>query len=132
VPTIDAAIDIDMGRDSRAIATLKAAAPYELGSGGGTFINYLYPAYVRGDAYLRERDGKAAADEFRKLVDHPGIMVNFITGSLEYLELGRAYAMAGEPVQARAAYREFFARWSGADADVPVLEQAKKEYAQLG
>ena len=132
VPTIDAAIDIDMGRDSRAIATLKAAAPYELGSGGGTFINYLYPAYVRGDAYLRERDGKAAAGEFRKLVDHPGIMVNFITGSLEYLELGRAYAMAGEPVQARAAYREFFARWSGADADVPVLEQAKKEYAQLG
>ena len=130
--TIDAAIDIDAGRDSLAVTTLEAAAPYELGSGGGTFINYLYPAYVRGDAYLREHDGKAAAAEFSKLVDHPGIVVNFVTGSLAYLKLGRAYTMAGEPAQARAAYRQFFALWSSADADATVLEQAKKEYAQLG
>jgi hypothetical protein len=131
LPTIQAAIDIGTGRNSRAIATLQAAAPSELGN-GGTFIAYLYPAYVRGDAYLGEHDGKAAATEFRKLVDHPGIMVNFITGSLEYLQLGRAYVMAGQRAQARSAYGEFFARWKGADADVPVLQQARKEYAQLG
>ncbi|HEX5209916.1 MAG TPA: hypothetical protein VFW10_19240 [Steroidobacteraceae bacterium] len=131
LPTIEAAIALDAGHASRAITALQAVAPNELGN-GGTFIAYLYPAYMRGQAYLHERDGKAAVTEFRKLVDHPGIVINFITGSLEYLELGRAYAMAGEPVHARAAYREFFARWSGADADVPVLQQAKKEYAQLG
>lgn len=131
LPTIEAAIAIDAGHDARAITTLAAAEPSELGN-GGTFIAYLYPAYLRGQAYLRERHGKAAVTEFRKLIDHPGIMVNFITGSLEYLELGRAYAMAGELIQARAAYREFFARWSAADADIPVLEQAKREYAQLG
>jgi eukaryotic-like serine/threonine-protein kinase len=131
LPTIEAAIAIDAGHASRAITALQAVAPNELGN-GGTFIAYLYPAYMRGQAYLRERDGKAAVTEFRKLVDHPGIMINFLTGSLEYLELGRAYAMAGELAQARAAYRDFFARWSGADADIPVLAQAKKEYAQLG
>lgn len=131
LPTISAAIDIDAGHNARAIKTLEAAAPNELGN-GGTFIAYLYPAYMRGQAYLRERDGKAAVTEFRKLVDHPGIMINFVTGSLEYLELGRAYAMAGDPARARAAYREFFGRWSGADADNAVLRQAKKEFAQLG
>ena len=131
LPTIDAAIDIDVGRDSRAITTLQAAAPNELGT-GGTAITYLYPAYMRGNAYLHEHDGKAAAAEFRKVIDHPGIMVNFITGPLAYLQLGRAYAMAGDPTQARSAYREFLAIWHGADADVPVLKQAKKEYAQLG
>ena len=131
LPTIDAAIDIDAGHNARAITALEAAAPNELGT-GGTFIAYLYPAYMRGQAYLRERDGKAAVAEFRKLVDHPGIMINFITGPLAYLQLGRAYAMAGESAQARSAYREFFAIWHGADADIPVLEQAKKEYARLG
>lgn len=129
LPTIEAAIDIDAGRDAQAITALKVTAPWELGN-GGTFISYLYPAYVRGDAYLRERDGNDAAAEFRKLVDHPGIMVNFITGSLVYLQLGRAYAMGGESSRARAAYRQFFALWRGADADAPVLKEAQKEYAR--
>jgi hypothetical protein len=70
--------------------------------------------------------------EFRKLVAQPGIVVNFITGSLMYLQLGRAYGMSGQPARARAAYRRFFALWSGADAGMPVLEQARKEYAKLG
>lgn len=131
LPTVHAAIDIDTGRDSRAIAALAATAPWEQGT-GGTFIAYLYPAYMRGNAYLRQHDGKAAAAEFRKLVGQPGIMMNFITASLMYLQLGRAYDMAGEPAQARAAYRRFFTLWSGADADIPILEQARQEYAKLG
>jgi hypothetical protein len=130
LPTVDAAIDIDNGRDQHAITALEVAAPCEQGT-GGTFIAYMYPAWMRGDAYLHQHNGNAAAAEYRKLVGQPGIMVNFITGSLMYLQLGRAYGVAGEPVQARAAYRKFFALWRGADA-VPVLEQARKEYAQLG
>ena len=129
LPTVDAAIDIDAGRDRRAISTLEVALPCEQGN-GGTFIAYLYPAYVRGDAYLHRHDGKAAAAEFRKLVGQPGIVMNFITASLTYLQLGRAYGVAGEPAQARAAYRRFFALWSNADPDVPILKQAKSEYAR--
>jgi tetratricopeptide (TPR) repeat protein len=131
LPTVEAAIDIDTGHDQSAIKTLEVAAPCESGN-GGTFIAYLYPAYVRGDAYLHEHDGRAAAAQFRKLVGEPGIMLNFITGSLMYLQLGRAYGMSGQPARARAAYRSFFALWSGADAGIPVLEQAREEYAKLG
>jgi serine/threonine protein kinase/tetratricopeptide (TPR) repeat protein len=130
LPTINAAIEVDKGNSSQALMDLEAAAPYELGL-AGTFINYIYPAYVRGQAYLQAHNGAAAAAEFQKLVEHRGIVGNFVTGALVRLQIGRAYAMAGDSGKAKAAYQEFFAIWKDADPDVPILKEAKAEYAKL-
>ena len=97
----------------------------------GTQLNYLYPAYERGQAFLLAHNGTAAAAEFQKLLDHRGILVNFVTGSLAHLQIGRAEAMAGDTAKAKAAYQEFFTLWKDADPDVPILKQAKAEYAKL-
>ncbi len=128
--TIDAAIELNNGNSTEALKDLQAAAPYELG-GAGTFINYLYPAYVRGQAYLLARNADAAAAEFRKLLNHSGIVSNFVTGALAHLLLGRAQAMAGETAKSKAAYQDFFTVWKDADPRIPLLAQAKQEYAQL-
>jgi eukaryotic-like serine/threonine-protein kinase len=130
LPTINAAVDLNKGNASQAVVDLEAAAPYELGL-AGTFINYLYPAYVRGQAYLAERNGTAAAAEFQKLLDHRGIVGNFVTESLAHLQIGRAYAMAGDTAKAKAAYQEFFTLWKDADPDIPILKEAKAEFAKL-
>jgi eukaryotic-like serine/threonine-protein kinase len=130
LPTINAAIDLNKGNSSQAAVDLEAAAPYELG-GAGMFINSAYPAYVRGQAYLLEHNGPAAAAEFQKLLDHRGIVANFVTGSLAHLQIGRAYAMAGDTAKAKAAYQDFFTLWKDADPDIPILKEAKAEYAKL-
>jgi len=126
LPTINAAIALDGGNSSQAKVDLEAATPDELGVAAN-----LYPAYVRGQAYLLERNGIAAAAEFQKLLDHRGIVVNFVTGSLAHLQLGRAYAMAGDTAKARAAYQDFLTLWKDADPDIPILKLAKAEYARL-
>ena len=121
------------GRDlSKSLAGFLSpvAFPYELGQ-AGTFINYVYSAYVRGQAYLLAHNGTAAAAEFQKLLDHRGIVGNFLTGSLAHLQIGRAYALQGDTAKAKAAYQEFFALWKDADPDIPILKQAKAEYARL-
>jgi tetratricopeptide (TPR) repeat protein len=130
LPAIHAAIEIGKGNASQAITDLEPAKPYELGL-AGTEINYLYPAYVRGQAYLLADNGTAAAAEFQKLLDHRGIVANFVTGSLAHLHIGRAYAMSGDTAKAKAAYQDFFTLWKDADPDVPILKQAKIEYAKL-
>jgi serine/threonine protein kinase/tetratricopeptide (TPR) repeat protein len=130
LPTINAAIELNKGNSSQALESLEAASPYELGL-TQTFINFLYPAYVRGQAYLLAHNGTAAAAEFQKLLDHRGIVGNYVTGSLAHLQIGRAYAMAGDNAKAKAAYRDFFNTWKDADSDVPILKQAKAEYAKL-
>jgi eukaryotic-like serine/threonine-protein kinase len=127
LPTINAANELDRGNASRALVDLEAAAPYELGGAGGN----LYPAYVRGQAYLLAHKAAAAAAEFQKLLAHRGIVVNFVTGSLAHLQLGRAYAMQGDSARARAAYQDFLTLWKDADPDIPILKQAKAEYANL-
>ena len=76
-------------------------------------------------------NGTAAAAEFQKLLDHRGVVLNFVTGSLAHLQIGRAYAMAGDTAKAKAAYQEFFALWKNADTDIPILQQANAEYAKL-
>jgi hypothetical protein len=91
----------------------------------------LYPVYVRGEAYLAARQGSAAAAEFQKLIDHRGITWSCTTGALARLGLGRAYALSGDAAKAKAAYQDFFALWKDADPDIPVLKQAKAEYAKL-
>ena len=104
---------------SQALVDLEPAAPYELGSGVSLVSGYLYPAYVRGQAYLVAHNGTAAASEFQKLLDHRGIVQNFVTGSLAHLQLGRAYAMAGDTAKAKAAYQDFFTLWKDAGPTSP-------------
>jgi tetratricopeptide (TPR) repeat protein len=91
----------------------------------------MYPVYVRGEAYLRAGQGSAAAAEFQKFIDHPGVVANFFGGALAHLGLGRAYALEGEKAKARNAYQEFFALWRDADSDIPILKNAKAEYKKL-
>jgi hypothetical protein len=110
---------------------LEAAAPYELGEPQQLQIGTLYPAYVRGQAYLAVHNGNAAAAEFQKFLDHRGIVVNFPLGALAHLQLGRAYAMSGDAAKSKAAYQDFFTLWKDADPDVPILKEAKAEYAKL-
>jgi len=129
LPTINAAIELNKGNASQALVYLEAAAPYELQN--ATIINYLYPAYVHGQAYLLAHNGNAAAAEFQKLLDHRGIVLNFVTGSLSHLQIGRAYAMAGDTAKAKSAYQDFLTLWKDADPDIPILKEAKAEYAKL-
>jgi eukaryotic-like serine/threonine-protein kinase len=130
LPTIKAAIALDSDSSSQAITDLEPTYPYETGI-ARTFINYLYPAYVRGQAYLFAGNGPAAAAEFQKLLDHKGITVNFVTGALAHLYIARAYAMQSDTAKARAAYQDFLNLWKDADPDIPILKQAKAEYAKL-
>lgn len=130
LPTIYAAIALSGGTPEKAVAKLQAAEPYELGI-AGMFVNYLYPVYLRGQAYLMLHNGKAAAAEFQKVIDHPGIVTNFVTGALSQLQIGRAYAMSGDDAKAKAAYEQFFALWKDADPDLSILKEAKIEYARL-
>ncbi len=132
LPTIRAAIAIDRGAAQKAVELLSTASEYELGMpvqwpSHGT----LYPVYVRGVAYLRAGEGEQAATEFQKMIDHRGIVANFPLGELAHLQLGRAYKLAGDVGRAREAYAAFLVAWLQADADVPILKQAKAEYAKL-
>jgi eukaryotic-like serine/threonine-protein kinase len=129
LPTIHGAIEISKNNPPQAIQELEAAVPYELG--GTLAFPYLYPVWVRGQAYLAANDGVAAAAEFQKLIDHPGIALNQPIGSLAHLGLGRAYALSGDNAKARTAYQSFLTLWKDADPDIPVLIAAKAEFAKL-
>jgi eukaryotic-like serine/threonine-protein kinase len=129
LPTIRSAIEISKNNPSQGILDLEAAAPYELG--GPLGFPYLYPVWVRGHAYMAAQNGVAAAAEFQKLIDHPGVVMNQPIGSLAHLELGRAHALSGDKVKARASYQNFFTLWKDADPDIPILIAAKSEYAKL-
>jgi eukaryotic-like serine/threonine-protein kinase len=94
-------------------------------------VGTLYPACLRGDAYLLAHNATAAATEFQKIVGHGGIVANFVTGSLTHLQIGRAHAMAGDTAKAKAGYQDFLTLWKGADSDIPILREAKIEYAKL-
>jgi tetratricopeptide (TPR) repeat protein len=83
------------------------------------------------EAYLAAHNGAAAAVEYQKLIDHPGIVSNYVTGALAHLQLGRAYAMQGDTAKAKAAYQDFLTLWKDADPDIPILIAAKAEYAKL-
>jgi eukaryotic-like serine/threonine-protein kinase len=126
LPTVRAQLALSHDDPSRAIEVLQAAVPYEL-SGSGV----LYPVYVRGEAYLAAHKGKEAAAEFQKLLDHPGIVANAPIGAFARLGLGRAYALSGDKSKAKIAYQDFLTLWKDADPDIPILKQAKAEYAKL-
>ena len=131
LPTLKAAIELKGGNSAQALESLEAAAPYELGEPPPTQEGTLYPAYLRGQAYLLARQGQAAATEFQKFLDHRGIVVNFPLGALAHLGLARAYALSGDTAKTKAAYQDFLTLWKDADPDIPILKQAKAEYAKL-
>jgi hypothetical protein len=85
---------------------------------------------VRGEASLKLHDGNAAA-EYQKFIDHSGLVGNFPGGALAHLGLARAYALSGDTAKARTKYQDFLALWKDADPDIPILREAKAEYAKL-
>jgi len=86
---------------------------------------------LRGQAYLRAQQGGNAAQEFQKILDHRGITWNSPVAPLAHLGLARAYALSGAPTKAKTAYNDFLTLWKDADPDIPILKQAKAEYAKL-
>jgi tetratricopeptide (TPR) repeat protein len=149
LPTIRAGVALERKDPNRAIELLKVASTVELGSITPDLTIFLCPAYLRGQAYLTLHDGNAAATEFQKFIDHRGVVMNFPWGALARLGLARAYALEagvgaglvgrpqGAPLQqdarakARATYQDFLTLWKDADPDIPILKEAKAEYAKL-
>ncbi len=133
LPTLRARLALNHANPQQALDTLEVAAPYELGLLSLWFYNWpnLYPVYVRGEAYLAAHRGGEAAAEFQKILDHRGIVLNEPIGALAHLQLGRAYALQGDSAKSRGAYQDFLTLWKDADPDIPILKQAKAEYAKL-
>jgi tetratricopeptide (TPR) repeat protein len=131
LPAIRAEIDLRQARPSKAIDDLGVATPLEFANPGSTAVPTLYPAYVRGQAYLAMGDGPRAAAEFRKLTDRPGLVLNYPLGALAHLGLARAYKSSGDLQNSRQAYLDFLTLWEDADPDIPILNEAKAEYAKL-
>jgi hypothetical protein len=137
---IRAQLALDRKNPPDALNGLEAAGPIELGQ-----INFLanisclYPTYIRGEAYLAAGQGSAAAAEFQKILDHSGIVWNCWTGALAHLGVARANALQSRTsqgddadaarIRALAAYKDFLTLWKDADPDIPILKQAKTEYA---
>jgi tetratricopeptide (TPR) repeat protein/predicted Ser/Thr protein kinase len=123
LPAVRASIEINRGNPSRTVELLQSAVPYERG----------YPAinYLRGLAYLQLHKHTEAEVEFQKILDCSPLLYSAPIGALAHLQLGRAYALQGDTAKARAAYQNFLTLWKDADPDIPVLKQAKAEYARL-
>ncbi len=133
LPTIKAANELSQGHAAKAVESLQTAASYELGNNNWPppRPSCMYPAYIRGEAYLALRDGVAATAEFQKFLNHRGTVLSCPTAALARLGLARAYALQGNNAKARAAYEDFLTLWKDADPDIPILKQAKVEYAKL-
>ena len=131
LPIIQAQLALNAKDAAGAITQLRSAAGLEYGlTVSNTNNSCLYPTYLRGEAYLAARQEGAVA-EFQKIIDHSGLVSNCVTGALAHLQLGRAYALAGDKTKARAAYQDFLTLWKDADSDIPVLKEAKAEFAKL-
>src|SRR5271165_1139648 len=133
LPTVEAQLALNTSNNyAKAIQVLNVTSLYELGvPGSETFWNNLYPVYVRGQALLASREGTRAAAEFQKILNWPGVVVIEPIGALAHLGLARAYVLQGDTMKAKAAYQEFLTLWKDADPDVPILIEAKTEYAKL-
>jgi tetratricopeptide (TPR) repeat protein len=134
LPALRARLALNHGDASKAFELLQIAVPHELGvprAGASAPFGALYPVYVRGEAYLAARQGAEAAAEFQKVLDHRGIVATDPIGALAHLQLGRALAMSGDKIKAKAAYQAFLTLWKDADPDIPIFQQAKAEFARL-
>jgi serine/threonine protein kinase/tetratricopeptide (TPR) repeat protein len=125
MPPVLALIELNRDRVQQALELLKRSSGYEFGP-------YTLPlVYVRGEAYLKAGDGQHAAAEFQKIIDHRTVVANDLVGALGHLQLGRSYVLQSDAGKAKAAYQQFLTLWKDADPDIPVLKQAKAEYAKL-
>jgi tetratricopeptide (TPR) repeat protein/predicted Ser/Thr protein kinase len=133
LPILGALEDLSRGRANQAIQKLEPAERFDLGIPGSWagFYGNLYSLYVRGLAYLSAHKGPEAAAQFQTIVDHRQIVWSDPVGAMARLQLGRAWNMAGDSDKAKAAYRDFLTLWKDADPEVPILQQAKAEYARL-
>jgi serine/threonine protein kinase/tetratricopeptide (TPR) repeat protein len=129
LPTIRAAIKLHENDPAAAVEILRPTVKYDLADADS--FNSLYPAYIRGLAYLRMGEGRLASVEFQKLLDHPGRVAREITGALSHLQLARAQKMMGDQAAARTSYEDFLTLWKDADSDIPIYRQAKAEYQEL-
>jgi serine/threonine protein kinase/Flp pilus assembly protein TadD len=130
IPTIRAAIRLRQHDPAAAIDLLRGTAKYDLAFTGS--FESVYPAYIRGLAYVGLGDGQSAAAQFQKLIDNPGFSVRHVIGPLARLQLGRAQKMMGDNASARKSYEEFLSIWKDADPDIPIYREARAEYARLG
>ena len=128
-PTIRAAIKLQQHDPAAAIDLLRVTVKYDLDWTNS--FDFVYPAYIRGLAYLKLGDGRSAAAQFQKMIDHSGLTVRHVTGPLAWLQLGRAQKMMGNEAAARKSYETFLDLWKNADPDIPIYQQAKAEYAKL-
>ena len=121
LPDTYAAIEIQKSSATRAVERLQSTSSCPL----------LGIIYRRGTVYLGAREGVQAAAEFQKILDHRGFDMLSSFYPLAYLGLARAYALQGDTTKSRTAYQDFFALWKDADPDIPILKDAKSEYAKL-
>jgi tetratricopeptide (TPR) repeat protein len=134
LPALRGLFALSRGETSKAIELLQVAVPDELAIPGSSlfaFFGALYPVYVRGEVYLSAHQGREAAAEFQKILDHPGIVFSDPIAAVARLQLGRAYALTGDKIKSRDAYQDFLTLWRDADPDIPILKQAQSEYAKL-
>jgi serine/threonine protein kinase/tetratricopeptide (TPR) repeat protein len=142
LPTIRAQVALNHKNPSSAIDLLQVAIPIETGQMTWTTnMTCMFPAYIRGQAYLASGQGKEAAAEFQRIIDHSGVVWNCLTGALSHLGVARANALVAKSSQgadadaartrALTAYKDFLKLWKDADPDIPILKQAKAEYAKL-
>jgi tetratricopeptide (TPR) repeat protein len=129
LPTIRAAMKLHEKDLAGAVEVLRPTVKYDLASPDS--FNSLYPAYIRGLAYLQMGEGRLATVEFQKLLDHPGIVGREVIGALSHLQLARAHKLMGNQAAARKSYKDFLTLWKDADSDIPIYQQAKAEYARL-
>ena len=129
LPTIRAAIKLNENDAAGAVEILRSALKYDLAYPDS--FQSLYPAYIRGLAYLQIGEGQQAAAEFQKLLDHPGLVGRDVHGAMSHLQLARAQKMMGDEAASRRSYEDFLTLWKDADADIPIYQRAKAEYAKL-
>jgi eukaryotic-like serine/threonine-protein kinase len=131
LPTIRGAVALVLGNSQRAIDSLKEASAYDLGEVGPSQGGTMYPVYLRGLAYLKAGQSSHAAEQFQNILDHRGLVQNSPLGALAHLQLARARKIGGDTAGARRDYQDFLALWKDADPDIPILKEAKAEYAKL-
>ena len=135
VPVLRALSALERGKPTDSMEHLQIALPYELAVNGLNFNHFylggLHSAYVRGEALVAAHRYPEAVAEFQKILSHRGIVGADPIGALAHVQLGRAFVLSGDTIKAKAAYQEFLTLWKDADSDIPILKQAKVEYATL-
>jgi len=131
LPIIHAETELHQGKALQAVRTLSLVGTLEWAAPDALATSTLFPAYERGQAYLAAGEGGKAAAEFQKLIDHPGMVLNFPLGALARLGVARAHRLAHQNSAALKEYEAFFVLWKNADPDIPILIAAKSEYAKL-